>query len=413
MLVRIRKEQISMNVREARALFPALEKKIYLDSGAVGLMPAPATKAVKELVELASGVGDPEAKSLYSELVKKRLEAYPSLARLIGSSVDEIALVESTSHGLNLAAQSLPLRRGDRVIIPDSEFPQVAIPWVKLAETRGIKVTFFKSRKGRFTAEDIESAMDRRTKVVCLSSVQWSSGFRVELGSIGRLCRSRGVYLVVDAVQQIGAGRFDVRETPVDFLACGGHKWLNAPMGCGFLFIRRRLLRELRPPFYGYRSLSEPRGGWGRYYRTPTISPNRAYRFPAKARSFEIGGTANFPGAVALRHSVDLVNQIGIEAIEEHIQALVERLLAGLQALGIRIVSPLEREQRSGIVSFRVYRDPHRDWDLVRELSSRKIAVSMRYTSRVGGIRASIHYFNNENDIDRLVSALGEVGRGR
>ncbi len=398
-----------MNVRDARRLFPALEQKIYLDSGAVGLMPEPATRAVKELVELASGVGDPEAKSVYSELVKKKLQTYPAVARLIGSSVDEIALVESTSHGLNIAAQSLPLRRGDSVIVPDSEFPQVAIPWVKLAETRGIKVKFLKSRKGTFTTQDIESAMDRRTKVVCLSSVQWSSGFRVELGPIGRLCRERGAYLVVDAVQQIGACRFDVRKTPVDFLACGGHKWLNAPMGCGFLSIRRSLLRDLRPPFFGYRALSEPRGGWARYYRTPTISPNRAYRFPKKARSFEIGGTANFPGAVALRHSVDLVNQIGIGVIEDHIQSLVERLLEGLQALNLQIVSPLERKQRSSIVSFRVYRDPNRDWELVGKLSSRGIAVSMRFTSRVGGIRASIHYFNNENDIDSLVSALREL----
>ena len=193
-----------MDVREARALFPALEKKIYLDSGAVGLMPDPATRAVNQLVELASGVGDPEAKSVYSELVKKKLETYPAVARLIGSSVDEIALVESTSHGLNIAAQSLPLRRGDSVMVPDSEFPQVAIPWVKLAETRGIQVRFFKSRNGAFSAEDIEGAMDRRTKVVCLSTVQWSSGFRVELGSIGR---SRGAPLKALPASGLRRGR--------------------------------------------------------------------------------------------------------------------------------------------------------------------------------------------------------------
>ena len=398
-----------MQVREARSLFPGLLGRVFLDSGAVGLMPESAVRAVKELIDFASGMQGPDTRSVYAEMGRRRREAVSSIAQLIGASPDEIALVESTTHGLNLAAASIPIRRGESVIVPDTEFPQVAVPWAKLAEERGTRVKFVKSRNGRFTAEDMEAEMDRRTRVVCLSSVQWSSGFRVDLGAIGKLCRSKGIYLVVDAIQHVGAAGLDVRKTPVDFIACGGHKWLNAPMGCGFLYVRKALVGSLRPPSYGYQSLREPHGGWGRYWRTPSITPDRTYRFPARARKWEVGGTANFPGAVALRTSVDLVNELGIEQVEAHIQSLVDRLLQGLDTIGAQIVSPVERRERAGIVSFRMYREPRRDWELVQNLLARKIVVSMRYTSRVGGIRGSVHYFNNEQDIDTLLDALREL----
>jgi selenocysteine lyase/cysteine desulfurase len=398
-----------MDVREARSLFPGLKDKIFLDTAVISLLPAPASRAVQNILDLTGEMRGANASSLHVELDGRRRAAVSSVARLIGASQDEIALVESTSHGLSVAAASLPLRRGDEVIIPDTEFLQVAIPWAKLAEERGVRLKFLENHKGAFYPHDFEAAMGRRTKVIALSSVQWSSGFKADLKAIGRLCRARKVYLVVDAIQQVGADRFDVRETPVDFVACGGHKWLNAPLGCGFLYIRKRLLKTLRPPFHGYLGLKEPRGGWLQYFQTPTITPNRAYRFPSSAQTFELGGTANYPGAVALKASVDLVNAIGIEQVAEHIQALVDRFIEGLDRLGLRLVSPRARKCRAGIVSFRAHRSPQEDAALVEKLAAGKIFVSARYTSRVGGIRVSVHYFNNEEDIDGLLDALREL----
>jgi selenocysteine lyase/cysteine desulfurase len=398
-----------MDVREARSLFPALKGKIFLDSAVVSLLPAPASRAVQELLDLTVEMQGANASSLHVELDERRRAAVPTVARLINASPEEIALVESTSHGLSVAAASLPLRRGDEVLIPDTEFLQVAIPWAKLADEKGVRLKFVKNREGAFHPRDFEAAMSRRTKVIALSSVQWSSGFKADLKGIGRLCRSKKVFLVVDAIQQVGASKLDVRETPVDFLACGGHKWLNAPLGCGFLYIRNRLLKSLRPPFHGYLGLKEPRGGWLQYFQTPTITPDRPYRFPTSAQTYELGGTANYPGAVALKASVDLVNAIGIGKVEEHIQDLVDRLIKGLDQQGLRVVSPRERQYRAGIVSFRVYRRPDEDAELVKKLVARKIFLSMRYTSRVGGIRVSVHYFNNEEDIDGLLAALRKL----
>ncbi|MFQ5790071.1 MAG: aminotransferase class V-fold PLP-dependent enzyme, partial [Acidobacteriota bacterium] len=206
-----------MELHEARALFPGLKGRVFLDSGAVGLMPDPAIRAVHELVRLAAEMQGPDTESVYGEMVRRRARAASAVARLIGASPDEVALTESTTHGLNLAAAALSLRRGDGVIVPDTEFPQVAIPWVKLAEERGLRLKFLKNRDGVFGPEDVEAAMDRRTRVVCLSSVQWSNGFRADLGAIGRLCRSRNAFLVVDAIQHVGACPIDTRTTPVDF----------------------------------------------------------------------------------------------------------------------------------------------------------------------------------------------------
>ena len=390
---------------EARALFPGLADKTFLNSAAVGLLPRPAEDAVRDLLEVTSRMPGPVTKH-HLELDRRRRLAGPAIANLLRAKPEEIALVESTTHGLNIVAASLPLRRGDSIVVPETEFLQLGVTWVPLAARLGLKVRFLRTRDGRFSADDIAAEMDRRTRVVCMSSVQWTTGFRADLKAIGRMCRARGAYLLIDAIQHVGAAGLDVNETPVDFIACGGHKWLNAPLGCGFLYVRKALLRKLRPPVFGLLALAEPREGWDVYWRRPNITPNRAYNFPRAAQVFEIGGTANYAGGVALHATVNLVNRIGIDRVEAHIQTLVDQLIDGLDRLGITVISPRERDRRAGIVCFRAYTDPERDWELVQHLLDKRIFVSMRYTAGVGGIRVSIHYFNTEDEIARLLKAV-------
>ncbi|MGH9858542.1 MAG: aminotransferase class V-fold PLP-dependent enzyme, partial [Candidatus Acidiferrales bacterium] len=239
-------------------------------------------------------------------------------------------------------------------------------------------------------------------------SVQWSSGYRVDLAALGALCRERNLWLVVDAIQQLGAVPIDVRATPIDLLACGGHKWLNAPFGCGFLYIRREALPRLRPPIAGYLSLAAPEGGWGNYFQTPSITPVRDYNFVGDARRYEIGGTANYPGATALAASLKLINSLGQQTIAEHIRALTDRLIAGLRALGLEIVTDFDREYRAGIVTFSAG-SPPQNLALMESLLEQRILVSVRYTSGVGGIRVSCHFFNSLADVDRLLSALASL----
>jgi selenocysteine lyase/cysteine desulfurase len=399
-----------MNIEEARRQFPALEQKVFLDSACVSLAPLAAVEAIQRFLEMAAGCPAPSSTRLHIAMDELRAEARPEAAKLIGAHEDEIALVESTTHGLSLAANAVPLERGDRVLICDLEFLQVAIPWSQKQREIGIAIDPVPNRDGRIEIGEIESRIGPRTRVVCISSVQWSNGFRIDLDTLARLCRERGLWLVVDAIQHLGAVPMDVRSTPVDIIACGGHKWLNAPFGNGFLYIRRDALPRLRLPLAGYMSLEAPEGGWETYFQTPSITPFRDYRFVDSAWRFEVAGTASYPAAAGLAASLRLINDLGPAHIWSHVRQLTGHLINGLRTLGVTVVTPEEPEHRSGIVTFSVG-DAAKNIMLMRRLLDRNILISVRYTSQVGGVRVSCHFFNSLADLDALLNAV-EACRG-
>jgi selenocysteine lyase/cysteine desulfurase len=227
----------------------------------------------------------------------------------------------------------------------------------------------------------------------------------MDLALLSRLCRERGVCLVVDAIQQLGAVPIDVRETAIDILVCGGHKWLNAPFGCGFMYVNRECLSKLQGPVPGYLSVENPAGGWGEYFQTPSTTPVTDYEFVNSVRKFETGGTSNYPGAVGLAASLKLIQSLGPQNIADHIFSLTDRLISGLDELGIEVVTPRARENRSGIVTFSVG-SAAENVALMNRLLEKKILVSVRYTSNVGGIRVSCHFFNSSEDVDTLMSEV-------
>ena len=185
-----------------------------------------------------------------------------------------------------------------------------------------------------------------------MSSVQWSNGFRADLDAIGDFCRERRLWFVVDGIQQLGAFPIDVGRTPIDILVTGGHKWLNAPFGAGFMYINPDVRDRLRPPVAGYLSVDPPEGGWAEYFRTPAITPLQPVTFTPDARRYETGGTGNYPGMVGLAASLDLINSLGSDVIAGHIVGLTDQLLEGLSGLPVRVVTPREAPCRSGIVTF-------------------------------------------------------------
>ena len=162
-------------------------------------------------------------------------------------------------------------------------------------------------------------------------------------------------------------------------------------------------------PSWGYLGLPAPEGGWGRYFATPNSTPVRIYDFPTTTKSLEINGTANYPGAVGLGASLELINALGIEAIEEHVLALTDRLHEELPRLGVRLVTRPEREARSGITTFEVSDDPAENDAFLQGLLEQRIYVAMRYTSYIGGIRVSTHFYNDDEDIDRLLHAVARL----
>ncbi len=393
-----------------RNWFPGLEGTTFLDAACVGLAPIQAAEAIERFVEASLGCRERDASAHHVAMDELRRRAIPQVARLLNTSEDNVALVESTTHGLGIAAAAIPLRPGDEVLIPDTEFLQVAIPWVKRAERDRIVVRPVPSQDGVLDLSSFEAAMTPRTRVVCCSTVQWSSGYRIDMAGLSELCRDRDIWVVADVIQEVGAMRVDLTERPADFVTAGGHKWLNAPFGCGFLALSDRVLAELEPPAYGYLSLEEPEGGWPRYFGTPTITPFREYRFPRTARSFEIGGTSNYPGAAGLEASVRLINDVGPRNIENHIRRLTDLLRAELEAAGARLIGDGSAGARSGITVFRRHDTPEQDEALLQRLLDERILLSIRYTAGVGGLRVSTHFYNTEDDVHRLVDAVRRLG---
>jgi selenocysteine lyase/cysteine desulfurase len=393
-----------MNVDNARQHFPGLHGKTFLDAACVSLAPRPAVEAIEKFLDLTMVCPLDSSTHHHIFMDQMRAAARPAAARLINAHEDEIALVESTTHGLSLAANAIPLEPGDRVLLCDLEFLEVAIPWVE-KQKDGIEIDVVRNSGGKVAADDFAQLITPRTRVISVSSVQWTNGFRLDIAALSRLCRDHNIWLVVDAIQQLGAVPFDVRETPVDFLASGGHKWLNAPFGCGFLYVNRDALPKLRLPLAGYLSVRDPVGGWGEYFQTPTTTPVQDYEFVGTARRFETGGTSNYPGAVGLAASLKLIETLGQQNIAQHIFDLTDQLMSGLDRLGLQVATPRERDHRSGIVTFSVG-SAAENVKLMNRLLEKKILVSVRYTSGVGGVRISCHFYNSAEDIETLLAEL-------
>jgi selenocysteine lyase/cysteine desulfurase len=395
-----------MEIRSARSYFLGTQDRVFLDAACVSLMPVQAAEALRRLEQELLTCTSRDASAHHINLDRTAERPRREAARLIGARPEDIALVESTTQGLQAIAAVVPLRRGDKILVGETEFMGVAVPWIPRQEAEGFHLEVVPHRNGRLLVEDFAQAIDRHTCMILLSSVQWNNGFRADLEAFSTLSRERKVVLVVDAIQQLGAIGLDVSRTPVDFLVSGGHKWLNAPVGRGFLYVHPSQVERLRPPAWGYLNINEPPQGWAEYFATPTIPAVRPYDFTKAARAFEIGGTANYPGNAVLGASLALINELGIGAIEKHILDLTEILIDRLRSAGATVVSPPERAARSGIVTFTLGQGVSADTACLQRLLDRRILISQRYTAGVGGLRVSVHFFNNEEDIQRLVDVV-------
>lgn len=393
----------------ARAEFPIMEERIFLDAACVSIPPKRAIKAVVEFTQYTATCPEESSSAHHVAMDRRRQKAYDQIAELTKASPEEIALVESTTYGLNMAANSIELPTGSKILISDLEFLQVPIAW-GMQKDKGIEIELIKNKDGQMLVEDYKKAIDSKVKMIVLSSVQWCNGWKTDLRALSDLCRERGIYLVVDAIHQVGALNLDLSEIHVDILTAGGHKWLNSPFGCGFLYVNRERLDQFKPMFWGYLNLGEPAGGWPAYFGTPSITPIKDWDFIETARKFEIGGTSNYVGAVALGESISLINELGIKNIEKHNIELADYLIAGLKEVGATVITPAVPGHRSALIVFRFYNDIKQENELLEELHKNNLYVAMRFTSNVGGIRVSCHFFNNREDIDTLLAQLKIAG---
>jgi len=373
-----------MNIEEVRKYFPVVDELIFLDHAAVAPLSTRVVGAVEECLQWACEGGGNSAAEFERETERVRR----LVARLIGAQPEEIAFTKNTSEGISLVAHGIPWSPGDNLIITDQEFPSNVYPWISLEEI-GVNVKIINSRDGRILPEDIDAHIDKRTRLVSISSVQYLNGFRADLEAIGNICRERGVLFCVDAIQSLGAYPLDVRKSGIDFLAADGHKWLLAPEGTGIFFCRRNQIETLRPISVGWKSVIQSQN----FDRIDlTLKPD--------ASRFECG-SLNIMGIFALGAALDLIFEIGIEAISKQITSHSELIRKELQKRKIPILSPSTKKERSGIVSFRV-QEPH---SIHRKLKLEKIITSVR----ADAIRLSPHCYNTREEIQTFFSALDRL----
>ncbi|MFQ5914857.1 MAG: aminotransferase class V-fold PLP-dependent enzyme [Nitrospinota bacterium] len=372
-----------MDFEEVRSEFPVLKQCVYFDHAACSPIPLRVFQAIKVYNETVMETGGADLAPWMNKVEGIRIR----VASLIGAKPAEIAFTANTSQGILAVANGVPWRKGDNCIIGDIEFPANVYPWRNLSRHE-VEVKIVEFKDGRIDPGAIESLMDDKTRLMSLSFVEYANGFRNDVTVLGRLCRERGVYFFVDAIQGLGALELNVTESCIDFLSAGGHKWLLGPRGSGIFFCSERVLDEIQLNSFSWRSVAEPEN-----FRDNTQRPKpSAGRFEA--------GTPNIGGIVGLGASIELIQELGIKRIESRILGLTGTLAEGLRAKGYEVVSPRGEGERSGILLFRGGRYPAQD--LCAFLREKRIIVAVRNE----GIRVSPHYYNNLEDMQKLLDVL-------
>ena len=375
-----------MTLDEVRAQFPITSRYNFQDHACVGPLSGPAVAALAEYAREMS-----ETTHLNATLYRTADRVRQLAARLINAHPEEVTFIKNTSEGINFVANGIQWVTGDNVVLNTMEFPANVYPWMNL-ETRGVKINWVQEEDGRVPFDRLAASIDHRTRVVAISAVQWSNGFRTDLTRLGELCQQKGVLLCVDGIQSLGVHPIDVRAMNIDFLAADGHKWLCAPEGIGLFFCRRELLAHLHPTEMGYLCM---RGGFDTLERKIDLRDD--------ARRFD-SGAYNLAGVCALGASLDLWLGVGLDEIQWSVKQLTDLLVEGVRRKGWLVHSPRTPSEWSGIVSFST--DKH-DLVALRKhlLEEFKIVVSLR----LGRLRASPHCYNTPEEITQLVEALPAV----
>lgn len=370
-----------------REEFPVTETCAYLNHAGMAGPPRRSVERLKALADTVSRSGDRRWLERNAEVERVRGLA----ARLLGArDPREVTFVENTSTGLSMIAEGFDWRPGDNVVSADLEFPSNVYPWMVLAG-RGVEYRTVPERDGRIDPHELLSQIDERTRMLVLSSVQYASGFRSDLVRLGEACRERDVLFVVDVIQSLGALRQDVEAERIDVCAAAAHKWLLGPEGIGVLYISDRVIDRFRPVRSGWRSMRES-FQWTEF----KIDWNEG------AKRME-SGTLNVYGIVALGGSLEVLLEAGPNATERRILALADRAAEGLAALGFDVISSRRPGETSGIVS--AIHPRHTAGSLVHKLADRDVVVA----ARAGRFRVSPHFYNTEEEVDRMLREVGEV----
>jgi selenocysteine lyase/cysteine desulfurase len=373
-----------MDPAEIRALFPGLRDSVYLNTATMGVGCAAAQEALSAAVEQWT-----RGRFDWTDAERAGEDARRLFAAMIGAGPDEIAIVPAASTAAGLVAANLPpAHQGENVVVAAHEFSSNYFPWVQLKD-RGYTVRTIAPPDRALSEECFSEAADGGTRLIAVSAVQSSDGYRADLAAISRIAARSGAWLFVDASQAAGALPLDVVRDGVDFLVAVSYKFLSGPRGIGYLFVRRALLDRLQPLTPGWKAAREPMES---FYGPSMELSSTASKLDTSLVWF---------AAVAELATRRMFEQVGLQAIFDRNASLTRRLHAAIE---------------QAFPKYRLFPEPHRSQIVsipvadsaaaMRRLRESGVVASMR----AGRIRLSSHFYNREEEIDKAVALLARDG---
>lgn len=386
-----------MDVEAVRDQIPALTKCTYLNCGTFGPLPTPVCDEVVRLYRLieAEGTFNPDA---YDVVRKVYEDAREQMAQLVGASSSEIALTRNVSDGINIVATGFDWNSGDEVVISDEEHPSGALPWMNLAQRRGVVVRVLRlTSDPKELLQRLEKLLGPRTRLVFLSHVSSLSGLRIDAAQVTRLVHSKGIPIMLDGAHAVGQAPVDVKAIGCDFYAGCGHKWLLGPQGSGFLYVSEERIEELKLTWLGWGMTAE--------YDLPSLT----FQPVDDANRFEYG-TRDWALYGGLAAGISFARNVGIDNIEARSRKLATELKQRLTDLpGVEMLTPLDPEASAGLVAFRTAGLAHPNpgqwlWDEHR--------ILVAHDAEKGWMRLSAAYFLLEEEVDLFVECLSSIASG-
>jgi cysteine desulfurase / selenocysteine lyase len=370
---------------ELRALFPITERLVYLNHAAVSPLPTPTIKATEAQLHDVFENGSMHFRKWLS--VKE--EARRLLASLLGARPEQVAFMRNTSDSLSTVANGLRWKAGDNIVTFRHEFPSNIYPWLRLRDTHGVEVRMCGERNGRVDQDEMCNLIDNRTRLVAISHVQFASGFRANIARLAEAARRKDALLVVDVIQGLGVVPTNVEQEGIDVAAGAGHKWLLTPEGVGYLYLSDRARERIEPTLVGWVSVQSPED-----YDNFDQPWNRS------TLAWETG---TGPNALihGLKASLELLGSVGTKRISNYLEELTDYLCERLEGMDYDLVSSRSPEDKSQIVCIK-HRHGLSSMKLYRRLAEQNIITAPRGDR----LRIAPHFYNNHEDIDRLLSAL-------
>jgi selenocysteine lyase/cysteine desulfurase len=367
------------------------ENVIYLNHAAVAPWPTAARDAVIAFAQenAAQGAYD------YPRWMQLEMQLREKLRQLINAaSSDDIALLKSTSEGLSFIAHGLDWQAGDNIVIPAEEFPSNRMVWQSL-ERYGVECRQVDIRGLDEPEAALLDAIDEQTRLLSCSSVQFASGLRMDLTMLGEACRQQNVLFCVDAIQSLGAIRFDLNLIKADFVVADGHKWMTGPEGLALFYCAPQHRQSLKLHEFGWHMMEHPHD----FTQTTWRPADSAQRFEC--------GSPNMLGTVALNAAVGVLLETGLDKVEQQVLANSAVLIESLKQLDqVEVLTPEPEHRHAGIVQF------HCKGKQQNEIYQALMAQKIVCAARGNGVRFSPHFYTRRAHIESALNSLKDLIAG-